>query len=280
MLRGRPTSSGLVRSSRELPGCIGFSRPRRRYFFRSAKKLQFFDDNYARGWRWYRSFFDHSNGRLTGEFSPQYVHNARAISRLLQCPESTRFIVSLREPADRAYSHFIMDQRDSGLSAEENAAEFDRVARRPGNKYVACSDYRAQLQPLLARTALDRLQVVWFADIRERPLEVIDALERFLKCPLGIDRDSLPERTNPAKSYRSVGLFRTLQAGVRLTERMGFDGLVDQAKRHGLNAQVLRLLEKPEAYRPMLPSTRRFLDDRFADEPAALAGLLGQSVRW
>lgn len=77
--------------------------------------IQFFDQHYERGIDWYVSQFPLLSGYygskrpencLTGEASPFYLHHPLVPHRLHQhCPKA-KLIVLLRNPTDRAYSHY------------------------------------------------------------------------------------------------------------------------------------------------------------------------------
>lgn len=77
--------------------------------------LHFFDQHYDRGLAWYISQFPllsgyygakRPEGCITGEASPFYFHHPLVAERIrLHCPNA-KLIVLLRNPTDRAYSHF------------------------------------------------------------------------------------------------------------------------------------------------------------------------------
>lgn len=71
------------------------------------KETDFFSKNYAKGFDWYRSFFRDADPRLPlGEFSPTYFISDDACSRIARDIPGCRIICSLRDPVDRAYSHW------------------------------------------------------------------------------------------------------------------------------------------------------------------------------
>lgn len=74
----------------------------------------FFDQNYSKGLEWYRRQFplislyngSRPSGHVTGESSPYYMYHPLVAERVkLHCPKA-KFIVLLRNPAERAYSHY------------------------------------------------------------------------------------------------------------------------------------------------------------------------------
>jgi phosphoribosylglycinamide formyltransferase-1 len=98
-----------------------------------AGEVHYLDHNYERGRRWYRAQFPtfRERGRRI-ESSPYLLFHPLAPERAVATlPESTRFVVLLREPADRAMSHYRLERsfgRESKSFADALAAEDERLA--------------------------------------------------------------------------------------------------------------------------------------------------------
>jgi hypothetical protein len=80
-----------------------------------TKEVHFFDSNYAKGLDWYRGFFaaqlqmagQKTGSRVvTGEASPSYMYHPHALKRILAAMPNSKFIMLLRNPVSRAYSHY------------------------------------------------------------------------------------------------------------------------------------------------------------------------------
>jgi len=84
----------------------------------SIKEIHFFDTHhFKQGRAWYRAHFPSSVQKyfvkrvrkfdfLTGEASPYYLFHPHAPARVAAMLPKVKLIVMLRNPADRAYSHF------------------------------------------------------------------------------------------------------------------------------------------------------------------------------
>jgi len=109
-------------------------------FIRMAlmQEVHFFDYNWHKGERWYRRNFhtraasernkaDRGERLWTGESSPSYIHHPCCPERVRQLCPDVKLIALLRNPADRAYSHFHHERRygwdDRSL---DNAFDWDR----------------------------------------------------------------------------------------------------------------------------------------------------------
>lgn len=105
------------------------------------KEVHYFTNQYQRGPGWYRSHFPlaawrtavQRRGRrplLTGEATPYYLAHPHAAQRVRQDLPDARLIVLLRNPVDRAYSHY-QHEVASGIEtltfADALAREGDRL---------------------------------------------------------------------------------------------------------------------------------------------------------
>ena len=85
-----------------------------------GKEIYFFDKKFSKGVNWYRSFFPTKLNMsrtenkqkckcLTGEATPRYLHYPHAPKRIFELLPNVKLIVLLRNPVDRAYSHYQME---------------------------------------------------------------------------------------------------------------------------------------------------------------------------
>ncbi len=107
----------------------------------TRKGTYYFDVNYGRGEGWYKSHFPtkaslqlqaRHKGRpvLVGEATPYYLHSLHAAERAFQAAPKAKIIALLRDPVDRAFSHWTERTRNKveTLAFEEAlAAEPDRL---------------------------------------------------------------------------------------------------------------------------------------------------------
>ncbi len=96
------------------------------------KEVHFFDRYHANGLDWYRAHFPrHGEASVVGEASPYYLFHPGVPQRVREVLPQARFIALLRNPVDRAYSHYQMLVRRGveDLSFEEAVArEPERLA--------------------------------------------------------------------------------------------------------------------------------------------------------
>src|SRR3989304_1704965 len=116
-----------------------------------CKETHFFslDEIYGRGLEWYYSQFDQSKqGRdnLIGEVDPDYIFYKDTPERIRTMIGKPRFVLLLRNPIDRAYSHYLMSLRrciETLPFAEALKAEQERCGRQD-REYLAHFSYMAR----------------------------------------------------------------------------------------------------------------------------------------
>jgi hypothetical protein len=144
----------------------------------TQKEVHYFDLHYAKGENWYRTHFPlPRRGQVTGEASPYLLFHPLAPGRVAaDLPPTTRFIVVLRDPVQRAVSHYWHERRlkaeteslDVALSLEEErlAGEFARVAAGERSfahfhfSYAARGRYAEQLERWFGHVDRARVLVV------------------------------------------------------------------------------------------------------------------------
>jgi hypothetical protein len=101
------------------------------------REIHYFDQNFEKGVEWYRVHFRPGTNRggrrtITGESSPSYLAGKQVPQRVAEVVPEARLIALLRNPVDRAYSHYQMDVRvgQMRLSFEQVIDEAEVTAAR------------------------------------------------------------------------------------------------------------------------------------------------------
>lgn len=99
-----------------------------------TKEIHYFDRNYDKGIDWYRARFQRcgNDALVTGEFTPRYMFDERAASRLTRdCPKA-KLICVLRDPVERLVSHYKWARHKKAFrgTIEEFIEEYDVALSR------------------------------------------------------------------------------------------------------------------------------------------------------
>jgi hypothetical protein len=156
----------------------------------ATKELHFFDRNkvFEKGVDWYRRCFPESarvDGQrtVTGESSPSYLFSAQAPARMAEVIPDAKLEALLRNPIDRAYSHYQMQVRRGKEERSFEEATEEEMDTGGGPPYLARGFYAEQLERFSYFADRGQLLVVNSENLFARPLEVLHRVLRFLELP-------------------------------------------------------------------------------------------------
>jgi Sulfotransferase domain len=177
-----------------------------------TKELRFFDLNYHRGLAWYRSRFPSRRHQravrnhrgvepMVGEASPDYLFHPHAPARIARDLPLAKLIVVLRNPVDRAFSHYWHQFKRGheqlgfaeAVEAEPRrlAGELERVQADPSyvsyerhhHSYLARGLYADQLEAWFGHIPRDRFLIERSEDLFQDPPAVFRRVLDFLELP-------------------------------------------------------------------------------------------------
>ena len=243
-----------------------------------ARKLGPFDSQefqrFMKDWNWYASLFDHKrNGDIIGEFSINLLHNIPEAPILISkhFPEA-KFIVILREPVARTYSHYWHDKR------------YQRNPRVPGTFEEALenpdllfqSTYYDQLKVWLGFFPKVRFYFILDFELKSDPLSILRSLSIFLGVEPDFRPSSLDRKVNPATKRHHL-YFISLDVS-KWARNNGLGLVVDALKWTGVHRLMERVLVHSAAYPPMNQETEHRLRDYFLPDIEKLEGLIGRKL--
>jgi hypothetical protein len=215
--------------------------------------------------------------RAVGEASPSYLyHFERSARRLRELLPEAKLICILRDPVDRAYSHFGLNRKLgfeplADLEAAIAAAAERSGPRRPPSRfaYVEAGRYAAALAEFAAGFPPEQLRVVLFEELRRDPA----ATMRRLYEHVGVDADFAPDLS--VRHNRSGEPRASLLASlVRRTPWLSRFLLRRLSAAAGSRLADLLLRPQPR----LAAEVRRRLRPRFAEDVSRLQSLLGRDL--
>jgi hypothetical protein len=160
---------------------------------RDIKETKFFERYHSRGIEWYASLFRHCRGdRPIAEICP-YLAGPRAPEWINEVIPDCRFVVTLRDPVDRMYSHYKMMRGYAFTRVPvEQALEADRFLANG-------SLYARNLERWFAIFPRDRFLITLYDDLRKHPQAYLDSICDFI----GIGRISLAGQSDRREAINS-----------------------------------------------------------------------------
>lgn len=232
----------------------------------SRKEVHFFDSFYDRGVDWYRKQFPGSESvQAVGEATPNYMFSTTAVDRIRETLPDVKLIVLLRNPIDRAYSHYWHDRargKTEGDFATNIKRELDGTDQRIN--YIARGKYRAQIEHILERFPATALHVEVFEDMVDRPEDLYSSVCRFIGVDDSFRPEGLGAPVNNFIEFRSLAIRRASQ---KLPGRLR--DMIGRANTKG-----------KESYPPMPTRLRNLLAEEFGIANQGLEELIGRSLPW
>jgi hypothetical protein len=210
------------------------------------KGPHFFDSNFSRGMRWYRSHFPTAAYRrvrerdgqrvVAGESSPYYLFHPLAAERAARLVPGTKVIVLLRDPVERAWSHYKERVRHGAepLAFEEAIereperlrGEAERIVSEPGylsyaheqQSYLAQGRYLDSLPAWRDRFPPGQMLIMPSEELYADPQAALDRVTGFLGLPSWRLEDRTKHNYHPA-------------AGMSEATRRELSGLFEQHNR-------------------------------------------------
>ena len=213
----------------------------------ATKELHFLTDRYERGLDWYLGQFPRQLPPhvITGEATPYALFHPLAPQRLLEIAPEAKAIVLLRNPVDRAYSHFLLERSRGDETLDFTAALDAEMERLNGEEarlasdptyvsdlhkhasYVARGEYARQLERWFHVFPRAQILVVRSEDLYERSAQALTQVMEFLAIdpdvpiPFTTRNQTSGPPLDPAISRRLSNHFAPLNA--RLADLLGWD---------------------------------------------------------
>lgn len=138
----------------------------------------------------YERLFPSTGVRAAGDASPLYLYTRETPALIADVVPAARLVAVVREPVDRAWSHFVYVNDQLGHSAPSAFAEAARAEMplgyepyRTGTHFVRLSRYAEQLQRYLSVFPREQLLVLSYDDLVGHPAT---ALRRICQL-IGVD---------------------------------------------------------------------------------------------
>lgn len=166
------------------------------------KELHFFDEpaHYRLGLEWYRSLFPDLPGIGVGESTPAYIHTPGVHQKVHKAFPGVKLLASLRDPADRAFSHYRYSLFAAGRLSifstfEEALDETDEL--------LDFGRYGAHISRWLTLFPREQMHFVFYEDIKSNPLATMAEAYRFLELDdVDFQTDHATERYHVTGSWR------------------------------------------------------------------------------
>ncbi|PVE41831.1 sulfotransferase family protein [Limnohabitans planktonicus] len=175
-------------------------------YLSTPKEIHFFDNDAAFAsdlpdYSFYDAHFSKATARQQcGEATPAYIFHAQAAHRIKAYNPGMKWLVSLRNPIDRAFSHWNMERsrgKENLTFRQAIFAEKDRTRdalplQEMRFSYTARGHYSQQLHRLYSLFPRDQILVFRFERLAHDPEGLLAEIHRFLGITVSLQK-SIPK---------------------------------------------------------------------------------------
>lgn len=184
------------------------------------------------------------NETIAGEASVSYLYYTGIAERIAEFNPNARILIALRNPVQRAYSHYAMDY-SLGLVNEK----FDAIIRDGGKsdrlkpyyrQYVWLGNYTEQISRYLNVFSEDQVKIILQEDLKSNAGAVLQSLCTFLQIDPGPASEPLAEK-NVSRSAKNP-FIRNLYANRslrKIARALGGEKLSEQIKKQFFKADSI-----------------------------------------
>lgn len=167
---------------------------------KGVKETFFFDRRFSKGIEWYAQHF-HTCGTQAGEriceVGPSYFHCPEAPERISDTLGHVKLVVIVRNPVERAYSHYLHLRRYGFTSLPLRSAVDEQPEILDGSRYAA------QLERWLTHHDAEDIHLVSFRTLKRNSTEFVAGLTDILDVRTEPIPEALSSATNRGRLPRS-----------------------------------------------------------------------------
>ena len=264
-------------------------------FVPKFKEPHFFniDENYLKGLDWYKKtyFKDINNESIIIDFTPTYLYYRLCAERIFDSlGPNVKFVIILRNPVDRAYSHYNHSKRDGHeVSSFEDAIklENERIEKfRDKNdflselrcSYISQGLYFEMISAYLKYFDLNNFFIINFeSEVVQNLDQTLLKLSKFLKLDLSnLDYEIHSNKSGKPK-YKLLQNIITNNNLFRKILKM----IVPQKQRQIIRNKIKNFNKEDFVYLQLSEEKRRQLFEKyFRKDIMKLENLIGKKMNW
>ena len=240
------------------------------YLPERRKEVDFFNKYYDRGIEWYQEFFPSPERafkyRKIGEISPDYLYYEDVPLRINEHLPDCQFILLLRNPVDRAYSHY------GFLVRELNEQRTFRQLCDQAPEVFIRGLYHQQLQRYLRYFPLEKFLILIYEHTMSNPEQALSKLADFLSVDASkFDRTLIEQRVNASSLVRFPRARLLARRFRNFLRQNDLDWVWNVAKASGME----RIFEKPGTIPRIDSDVRADMISKYESDITALEELIG-----
>lgn len=233
---------------------------------------------FVRDFNQYQQLFKNAVGyKAVGELSTSYLYSQKAASEIYQVVPNCKIIICLRNPIERAYSHYRMNLWTGNSNQfdfyKALVEDFHHTPKVWGNAhlYTEIGMYYEQVKRYIDRFGRDQVLIIFSEDLKKRTAEIIREVYAFI----GVDPQFVPDTSTQynevyTPKYKNLTWFLN-KSGIRPIMKKISPTFIKKA--------IIRTFYKSKADKgEMSAEAKQFLLEKLSDDVRALGSLLNKDL--
>jgi Sulfotransferase domain len=232
----------------------------------------------------YKHLFSGGSGKKAiGEASHSYLYEPGAAAEIRRYIPEAKLIAILRNPIDRAYSHFLhmvrtgtepLDDFEQALREEEVGIHKERIFQ----DYVGRGFYYSQLKRYFDTFDREQIRVYLYEDLSDSPISTMQDAFQFLEVDDSFAPDvSLRRNVSGNPKYKTLDRLLRRQSRVKYAVKIYLPARLRWRLSRTFDELKTRNLVEPP---PIRPEVRRQLIEVYREDVLRLQELLARDLSW
>jgi hypothetical protein len=267
-------------------------------FVSKVKETHFFTDNYEKGIKYYEKYFENAgNAEALGEATPAYCFLPFALDRIKACYPDIKLILCLRNPMERAFSHWLM-YKDAGVEKasfreaidinlrqmlqvnfenDQGAALWNTRRKHVGDTgkwiriYIQPGMYASIIRDIQQRFGVEQVKYIFMDDLKNNFSDVMKELFTFLQ----VENTFIIHNKQEKNFYYNRKILSHPKQNNWCKKLLGiFPRQCPQILNHFLRSKKHKVVEKPK----LILDDRKFLYDIYRSDIHNLEKLSGKDL--
>jgi len=266
-------------------------------FVSKVKETHFFTDNYEKGIKYYEKYFENAgNAEALGEATPAYCFLPFALDRIKACYPDIKLILCLRNPMERAFSHWLM-YKDAGVEKasfreaidinlrqmlqvnfenDQGAALWNTRRKHVGDTgkwiriYIQPGMYASIIRDIQQRFGVEQVKYIFMDDLKNNFSDVMKELFTFLQ----VENTFIIHNKQEKNFYYNRKIYRILSKTIGVKTTRNISKAMPTNFKSLFKKQKHKVVEKPK----LILDDRKFLYDIYRSDIHNLEKLSGKDL--
>lgn len=225
-----------------------------------------------------KNFEAYQDEKICGEIMPMYLCDQDAPERIHKFAPNAKILISLRNPIDRAYSHYWM-----AMGKKMESRPFKEVFEAEDERIILRGLYGQQVAKYQRLFGRENVHVIFYEEFFENPQVNLRGVCDFLDIShTWFEQNPVDnERENAANEIRNLPVYNF---GLKVSRSLRKSSIgvaaIDVLKASGLKKKYKDWIWKERTYEPLDAGIRAEVKDYYAEDWELLRCNVGRSLPW